>query len=109
MVFQHFKKASKSEVEEVEQETTTTAHIDTSVFPEPVEVKEEVQPNMTNTALSFYKDKENGMWTLIKVMFDPVTKVTGQLEVLEVAQNRSEIEEKFKITAARQILVATLT
>lgn len=105
--FPLFKKATKPGLIDVE---TTVSN--STVLPEEVKAEvsvENPQPNFTNTALSFFKDKETGLWTLVKVMFDPISKVAGSLEVVETAYSRSEIEEKFKITASRQIFVATLS
>lgn len=65
----------------------------------------ETPANLTNVALGLYKNKQNGEWTVARILFDPTTKAAKFEEGLPSADGTADAAiEKFKLLASREVL-----
>lgn len=71
----------------------------------PVELpQQQVTANLTNVALSIYKNINDGTWHLVKVQYNPHTGETGNFSDKSTGSNfRDEAEYQFKLAAVEQV------
>lgn len=71
----------------------------------PVEAQENTPLTLPYSAISYFKNPETGMYHLVSIGFNPITKQVGSIEVdpNRFAMDRASIESEFKIKVAREI------
>lgn len=57
---------------------------------------------LTHNALSLYKDEVTGMFHLVKIRYNPLTKQIGEYELISCSTERMEMNERFKIEVVNQ-------
>ncbi len=87
-----FKSSKKEELEEVTKDTPIE-------LPVPAH-----KANLTNIALSIYKNIDDGTWHIVKVQYNPHTGETGNFSSKSVGSNfRDEAEYQFKLVAVEDV------
>lgn len=71
-----------------------------------VSVMEKSKPNYTGEALGIYQDEETKEWFVVSVKFDPVLKVSGEVELIPAGGTTKDFAtETFKLEVARRDIV----
>lgn len=62
------------------------------------------QANLTNIALSIYKNINDGNWYIAKMQYNPTTGETGNFSAKSTGSSyRDEAEYQFKLAAVEQV------
>lgn len=67
-----------------------------------VDKVEEPKISFSHTSIGIFK--ENGLWYLSRVKYDPKTKISSLAEQVGPGDDYGTILERFKITVAKEVL-----
>lgn len=77
--------ASLKQMEQKESETTAKAE------------------ELTNTAVSIFRDENTGVWNLVRIKYNPATGLVGNIEAVPGGPDKAFASEKFKIAAVKEV------